>query len=158
MPRRNYQGCAPAWMETAFDRFAHSGFNWESLSMVRILIVDDHAILRRGLRTLLAQRADWEVCGEAIDGRDAIQQARQLLPDVILLDISLPQMTGLEAAKQILKDVPKARIVIVSQHEPVQMESRALEIGAHAYVAKLYLSRDLLPAIDAVLRQRDAHG
>ena len=122
--------------------------------MVRILIVDDHAVLRRSLRLLLAQRADWEVCGEAIDGLDAIQQAGQLLPDVILLDISLPHLTGLEAAMQIRKNAPGVRIVIVSQHDPVQMESRALDVGAHAYVTKLNLSRDLLPAIDAVLRQK----
>jgi DNA-binding NarL/FixJ family response regulator len=120
---------------------------------VRILIVDEHKIIRRGLRSLLATRSDGEVCGEAADGIEAIEKARQLRPDVILLDITLPQLSGLEAASQIRREVPRARLVIVSQHDPLQMKSKAVAVGAHAYVTKIELAQDLLPAIDSVLQK-----
>jgi DNA-binding NarL/FixJ family response regulator len=116
-----------------------------------IQIVDDHVVVRRALSTLLAKSTAWTVCGEAINARDAIEKAGQLQPDVILLDISLPDGTGLEAAPEILEVAPQAKIVIVSQHEPKQMLARALASGAHAYVTKSDLSRDLFAAIREVL-------
>jgi two-component system, NarL family, response regulator NreC len=117
------------------------------MSKIRVLIVDDHETLRRALRVLLARCNDCEICGEAETGREAIEKARQLRPDVILLDISLPDLTGLEAAPVIRKDVPDAKILIVSQHHPDQMMAKALESGASGYVTKTYLWRDLCPAI-----------
>ncbi len=116
-----------------------------------ILIVDDHEVVRRALSLLLAKDNAWTVCGEAINARDAIEKASELQPDVILLDISLPDRTGLEAAPEIRKAAPRSKLVIVSQYEPRQMLALALASGAHAYVTKSNLSRDLFAAIRSVL-------
>jgi PAS domain S-box-containing protein len=121
---------------------------------LRILIVDDHEIVRQGMRSLFALRANWEVCGEAVDGLDAIDKARQLKPDVILLDVSMPRLNGLDAARAIRKEVPSSEIVIVSQHDASHMRQKAIEVGARGYVAKSELSRELLVAIDGILRER----
>jgi DNA-binding NarL/FixJ family response regulator len=118
---------------------------------VRILIVDDHEIFRRGLRSLLESRADWEVCGEATDGRDAVDKAKQLQPDVIVLDITMPRLNGLDAVALIRKEVPPAKVVILSQHQPALMKQVALAAGAGAYVTKSEVSRELMAAIDSLL-------
>ena len=118
---------------------------------VRILIVDDHEIFRRGLRSLLESRADWEVCGEATDGRDAVDKAKQLQPDVIVLDITMPRLNGLDAVALIRKEVPTAKVVILSQHQPALMKQVALTAGAGAYVTKSEVSRELMAAIDSLL-------
>src|SRR4051812_35985339 len=118
---------------------------------VRILIADDHEIVRRGLRLLIASRPDWQVCGEAEDGDEAIHKAKQLHPDVILLDVSMPRMNGLDAAPILKREVPDSAILIVSQNDPSIMRARALEVGATGYVAKSDLSRDLLPAIERIV-------
>ena len=118
---------------------------------VRILIVDDHEIFRRGLRSLLESRADWEVCGEATDGRDAVDKAKQLQPDVIVLDITMPRLNGLDAVGLIRKEVPTAKVVILSQHQPALMKQVALTAGAGAYVTKSEVSRELMAAIDSLL-------
>src|SRR5262245_34257916 len=96
---------------------------------VRILIVDDHEIFRRGLRSLLESRSDWEVCGEATDGQDALDKAKQLQPDVVVLDITMPRLNGLDAAALLRKEVPRAKIVILSQHQPALMKQVALTAG-----------------------------
>ena len=121
------------------------------MSAARILIADDHEIVRRGLRLLIASRPEWQVCGEAEDGDEAIEKAKLLRPDVILLDVSMPRMNGLEAARVLRREVPQSEIVIVSQNDPSIMRSRALEVGARGYVAKSDLSRDLLSALDTIL-------
>jgi DNA-binding NarL/FixJ family response regulator len=118
---------------------------------VRILIVDDHEIFRRGLRSLLESRADWDVCGEATDGRDAVDKAKQLQPDVIVLDITMPRLNGLDAVALIRKEVPTAKVVILSQHQPALMKQVALTAGAGAYVTKSEVSRELMAAIDSLL-------
>jgi DNA-binding NarL/FixJ family response regulator len=118
---------------------------------VRILIVDDHEIFRRGLRSLLESRADWEVCGEATDGRDAVDKAKQLQPDVIVLDITMPRLNGLDAVALIRKEVPPAKVVILSQHQPALMKQVALAAGAGAYVTKSEVSRELMAAIESLL-------
>jgi len=117
----------------------------------RILIVDDHEIFRRGLRSLLESRADWEVCGEATDGQDAVDKAKQLQPDVIVLDITMPRLNGLDATGLIRKEVPTAKVVILSQHQPALMKQVALTAGAGAYVTKSEVSRELMAAIDGLL-------
>jgi DNA-binding NarL/FixJ family response regulator len=117
----------------------------------RILIVDDHEIFRRGLRSLLESRADWEVCGEATDGQDALDKAKQLQPDVIVLDITMPRLNGLDATSLIRKEVPAAKVVILSQHQPALMKQVALTAGAGAYVTKSEVSRELMTAIDGLL-------
>ena len=115
---------------------------------LRILIVDDHHAVRRGLRSLLSMRADWTVCGEAVDGAEAVERARALRPDLILMDISMPRMNGIEATRIIQGEFPQTKILIVSQNDPVVVRKQAREIAANGYVAKTDLARDLLPAID----------
>src|SRR5215472_3723272 len=104
------------------------------MASVRILIADDHELVRQGLRTLLASRPAWEVCGEAADGREAVEKASQLKPDIILLDVSMPRLNGLEAAALIRRKSPGSEILIVSQHDPAQMLPSVLKVGARGFV------------------------
>ncbi len=120
------------------------------MAPLRILIADDHEAVRRCVRSLLASREDWDICGEAVDGYDAIRKAKELKPDVVLLDISMPHLSGLEAAPVIRKETPQSEILIFSQHEASQMRQAALQAGARGYVAKSDAARDLLAAIEAV--------
>jgi DNA-binding NarL/FixJ family response regulator len=126
------------------------------VGLVRILIVDDHELVRRGLRSILVTRPEWEICGEAVDGSDAIERARELKPDVVLLDITMPHVNGLDAARIIRRDVPQAKVIILSQYEGSQMRARALEAGAQSYVSKSDASRQLLIAIDSLIANPNA--
>jgi DNA-binding NarL/FixJ family response regulator len=117
---------------------------------VRIVIADDHEIFRRGLRSLLESHSDWEVCGEAVNGREAIEKVKQLKPDVVVLDVTMPHVNGLEAAREIRRIVPESKVVILSQHEPALMKQSALAAGAGAYVTKSEVSRELMIAIETI--------
>src|SRR5438105_700969 len=121
---------------------------------VRILIADDHEVVRQGLRSLLRSHPEWDVCGEASDGREAVEKARQLRPDVVVLDVSMPNLNGLEAARCIRKEVPQSEILILSQHESRQMVKEAISAGARGYVVKTDMSRDLISAVEAVSQHR----
>lgn len=125
------------------------------MKTLRILIADDHEIVRSGLRVLLTSRAGWELCGEAVDGQDACQKARELQPDVVILDVSMPRMNGLEVARTIRQEQPRLPIVILSQHDPADMRPRALEAGADCYVSKQDVARDLLASVEDVVRSRE---
>ena len=116
---------------------------------MRILIADDNEHVRRGVKSILA-RTPWEVCGEAKDGDEAIQSAAALLPDLVLLDVSMPGISGLEVARQLHETSPAIKIVVMSQHDPVVLLPRALEMGAHACVDKGRLVTDLVPTIERV--------
>jgi PAS domain S-box-containing protein len=117
---------------------------------VRILIADDHEVVRRGVRSILRSHADWEVCGEAVDGRDAVEKAKELKPDVIVMDIGMPRLNGLEAARVIRKEVPQSQILILSQHEAREMRPAALQAGAREYITKSDVARDLVTAVESV--------
>ncbi len=119
---------------------------------MRILIADDHELVRRGLRSLLASRTGWNVCGEAKDGLEAVEKARLLHPDVVLLDITMPELNGLDAARQIRRDDPNMEIVILSQHDPREMTAPALQAGAREYISKSDVASGLLVALEAIER------
>jgi PAS domain S-box-containing protein len=116
--------------------------------LTRVLIVDDHEIVRRGVRALLSTRADFEVCGEAVDGRDGLAKAKQLRPDVIVMDISMPNLNGLEATRLIRTALPDTEVLILSQHEGSEMIRQALTAGARGYVLKSSVSEDLDKAVE----------
>jgi len=117
-----------------------------------ILIVDDHEVVRQGVRSvILKSRPGWSVCGEATNGKEAIQQAVALQPDVIVLDISMPIMNGLEAASQILKLAPSSRILIFTMHETERLVRDIRAVGAKGYVQKSRAGLDLVHAIDSLL-------
>jgi DNA-binding NarL/FixJ family response regulator len=123
---------------------------------MRILVVDDNYRVRRGVMGLLSSEKGWEVCGEATDGAEALQMARELHPDLVIVDICMPGIGGLEAARLLSKEIPSTKILIMSQHDPIQVLPGALEAGAHACVDKSRLGCDLLPAIKAVSVERGA--
>lgn len=125
------------------------------MQLVRILIVDDHEVMRGGLRSLLESLPEWEVCGEAVDGVDAVEKTKELRPDIVVLDINMPTLNGLEAVRLIRKEVPQTQVVMLSRYEAAEMRAKALEAGAREYVPKSQnLARELLAAIDEIVRQR----
>lgn len=121
---------------------------------VRILIADDHPVVRHGLKTILAERQEWEIIAEAADGVEAVEMADRLNPDVVVLDLSMPRMHGLEACRLIREKLPSCEILIVTQHDSPQMLREALLCGAKGYVVKTNAARDLLAAVDAVSQHR----
>jgi DNA-binding NarL/FixJ family response regulator len=120
---------------------------------VRLLIADDHSIVRRGLRALLESQPGWEVCGEAVDAREAIEKAKQLRPDVVIMDISMPGLNGLEATRRIIRSAPQIQVLVLTVHDSPEIIDRALAAGARGYVLKSDADRDLVAAVEAV-RQR----
>jgi len=122
------------------------------MSAIRVLIVDDHAIVRDGVRALLALDKDVQVVGEAGGGREAIELARRLAPDVIVMDIAMPDLGGLEATLEIRKERPGARIVVLSQYGDASYVRRFLKAGVSGYVLKKAAGADLVAAIHSVAR------
>jgi DNA-binding NarL/FixJ family response regulator len=120
------------------------------VTKLRILIVDDHEIVRAGMRSLLEDQPDCEICGEAGNGREAVILAQQLTPDIVVLDITMPELNGLEATRQILKIVPNVQVLILSVHESEELVREILEIGAHGYILKSDASRELAAGIRAL--------
>ena len=124
---------------------------------MRVLVVDDHQVVRRGIRSLLEAAPGIQVCGEAIDGRDAIQKTLQHKPDVIVMDISMPNLDGIEATRKITDLFPEIRVVVLSQHDFPHIMSQALNAGASAYVVKAAVTTDLVSALHKV-QERERYG
>jgi DNA-binding NarL/FixJ family response regulator len=119
---------------------------------IRVLVADDHTLMRDGLRALVASAQDMEVVAEASDGREAIEQARQARPDVVLLDIAMPGLGGLETVPILKREVPDSRILILTQYEQPEYVRRFLQLGVSGYVLKKAAATELLSAIRAVHR------
>ena len=119
--------------------------------MTRILIADDQDAVRKIVRMLLESRADFEVCGEAADGTVAIERAKELRPDLVILDISMPGVDGFEVARVIRKFFPEIRILIFSVHNATQLMKEAWDIGVNGFVEKSESGQVLLKAVDAVM-------
>lgn len=117
---------------------------------MRILIADDHAVLREGLRLLLDGTEGLEVVGEAADGEEALRQAEELRPDIVLLDLAMPRMGGLEAARRLREILPGAKVVILTVHDQEQFVFQALQAGASGYLLKESGSAEILSAMRAV--------
>jgi DNA-binding NarL/FixJ family response regulator len=120
------------------------------MSALRILVADDHEVVRRGLRALLEARPGWQVCGEAIDGRDVIKKVTELKPDVTVLDIAMPNLNGLEATRQLLKMDPETKVLILTLHDSEQVIRDVLTAGARGFLLKSDAARDLVSAVEAL--------
>lgn len=114
---------------------------------LKILIADDHEVVRQGVRTIIESQADWTVVAEAQNGADAVSRALELKPDIALLDITMPELNGLEAAKQILKQLPETQVLILTMHESDELVREVLAAGARGYVLKTDARRDLVNAV-----------
>jgi DNA-binding NarL/FixJ family response regulator len=115
-----------------------------------VLVADDHEIVRKGVRCLLEAQPGWQVMAEASNGREAVEQAKWLKPDVAVLDIAMPSLNGLEAARQMLKNDPHIKIVILTMHDSDNLIREVIKVGARGYVSKTDAIRDLVAAINAV--------
>jgi DNA-binding NarL/FixJ family response regulator len=120
------------------------------MDALRLLIADDHEIVRKGLRTLLEAQPGWQVAAEASDGREAVEKAKEIKPDVTVLDIGMPSLNGLEAARQMIKNDARAKILILTMHESDPLIREVLDAGARGYVLKSDAGRDLVTAVNAV--------
>jgi DNA-binding NarL/FixJ family response regulator len=158
-PRRRYNGYAA-------DHRAHSGYgtdgcgpllwrrpqgSWRPvMKKTRLLLVDDHDVVRRGIAAILTGRADWELCGEAATGREAVAEAAHLKPDVVVMDISMPEMNGLDATRQILQNRPETEVLILSAYESSKLVRAVVDSGARGYLSKRDAPCDLVAALEAV--------
>jgi DNA-binding NarL/FixJ family response regulator len=124
------------------------------MANLRILLADDHAVVLKGLHALLAAQPGWQVCGEATSGREAVQKVNELRPDVVVLDLNMPELNGLEVTRQVRKAAPQTEVLILTMHESEQMLRQALAVGARGYLLKSDAGGELLTAVEAVHRHR----
>jgi DNA-binding NarL/FixJ family response regulator len=125
------------------------------MKKARILVVDDHQVVRRGVASLIADaRREWEVCGEASTGRQAVDAVATLKPDMVVMDISMPDMTGLDATREILKDNPNIEILMLSVHESEQVVHDVLAAGARGYILKRDAGDDLIAALGTLQQHK----
>ena len=121
---------------------------------LRILVADDHHVVRTGLRALLESKTGWQVCAEASNGREAVQKAGELQPDVAVLDIGMPLLNGVEATRQIRKVSPETEVLILTMHDSEQMIQGVLDAGARGYILKDDADRNLLAAVEALRKHK----
>jgi DNA-binding NarL/FixJ family response regulator len=120
----------------------------------RILLADDHEIVRRGLCALLRAQPEWEVCGEASNGREAVDKALKLKPEIVILDIGMPSLNGLEATRQIVKANPQIKVLILTLHDSDQVVQEVLNAGARGFLLKSDAARDLVAAVEALRKDK----
>ena len=120
----------------------------------RILVADDHEVVRKGLISILEQQPAWQMCGEACDGREAVEKAKHLMPDVVVMDVSMPCLNGLEATRQIMKANPATKVLILTLHDSDQVIHDVLDVGARGYLLKSDSGSELVAAVDALLRDK----
>jgi DNA-binding NarL/FixJ family response regulator len=123
------------------------------MANLRLLVADDHDVVRKGVRTLLEEQPGWEVAAEACDGREAVEKAKLVQPDVTILDLSMPELNGLEAAREILKTV-STKVLILTMYDSDPLIRQTLEAGARGYLLKSDAGRDLVSAVDALRRNK----
>ena len=121
------------------------------MKKLRILIADDHGLVRHGARAILQTRRSWRVVGEAVNGREAVEMAIELKPDVAIVDISMPELDGIEVVRQLRKAVPDTKLLILTMHESDQMVRHALDAGVHGYLLKSDLTDSLTGAVEAIV-------
>jgi DNA-binding NarL/FixJ family response regulator len=124
------------------------------MSALRLIVADDHEVVRKGVRALLESQTGWSVLDEAVDGREAVEHAKRLRPDVVVLDISMPGLNGFEATRQIRKVSPESEVLILTMHDSEQVVRDVLLAGARGYVLKSDVGRDLVAAVEALSRHR----
>lgn len=124
------------------------------MSSINILIVDDHAVVRRGLRALLETHRGWKVCGEACDGNEAVRKAEENQPDVVILDVSMPEMNGVMATVRIREVAPHAKVLVLTMHSSEELIQSCLNAGAQGYVLKSDAERDLIFAVDLLIQNK----
>lgn len=122
--------------------------------MVRILLADDHDVVRRGLKALLQERPDWEICGEAVCGREAVDLARETQPEVAIVDLMMPDLNGLETTRQIRKASERTQILIFTMHQNETLIHDVLEAGARGYLLKSDAERQIITAVETLLRRQ----
>jgi DNA-binding NarL/FixJ family response regulator len=122
------------------------------MAKIRVLIADDHALVRDGIKALLGLTPDIEVVGEAHDGREAIEQARKLKPDIVLMDIAMPGLGGIEATLELKRESPETRVLVLTQYDDVEYVRRFLKIGIAGYILKRMLGSELPAAIRSAAR------
>lgn len=147
-------GTLKSWVIVKLTGWAQQDKMTESSTRVRILVADDHDVVRHGLRALLKDRPEWEVVDEAADGLEALEKAELLNPDVVVLDISMPRMNGLEASRHIRNRLPNCEVLIVTQHDSAHMAHEAWVAGASGYVVKSNVARDLEQAVEALSQHK----
>jgi DNA-binding NarL/FixJ family response regulator len=123
-----------------------------SLTPLRIVVVDDHAVVRRGVRALLESRPDWQVVAEATTGREALDAVKRHRPEIVVMDISLPELNGLDATRQIVQESPQTEVLVLTMHHSEELARDVLKAGARGYVLKSDADESLIAAVDA-LRQ-----
>jgi DNA-binding NarL/FixJ family response regulator len=126
----------------------------KTMQNLRILIADDHDLMRRGVKTLLESHAGWEVCGEAKTGREAVEKAEELKPNIVILDISMPDLNGVEAARRIRKASASTEILILSMHYSDQLIREIVEAGVRGYIVKSDSDRDLIIAVETLAKHK----
>jgi len=122
---------------------------------VRVLVADDHPVIRRMVRSVLQEHPNFEVCGEAMDGAQAVEEAKKMKPDVVVLNVTMPVMNGFEAAREIKAILPQSAIVILSQKADLEFVEQAKKIGVRAYVAKSRAGEALVKAVEAAVMGED---